>query len=363
MTPAQAEQLASAVRAGTASLQQANDQLDSLRASAKAALELHATAKQKADDAALAAATAQQRADALRDQAADAQTTLNRIAADAYRGGPLAGRTPGLTALLTSHDPGELLRDVHDVQSLAAEQSSTVASTQQTLDAARQAASAATAASAAAVAAEADEKTKAAQASTLLKAAQQLVDGLAAKLAGTGTGDQLAQALSVAERRERDQQLTRAGALATGIPSSGAAGCDGSDAAAYPNGQIPLSALCPLWGAPGQVLRSDAAAAFDELSKAYAAHFGTPICVTDSYRSLAVQQDLILRKPTLAAIPGTSNHGWGLAVDLCDGVQDFGTPQHVWLDQNAFRFGWFHPAWAEPSGSRPEPWHWEYGGA
>jgi D-alanyl-D-alanine carboxypeptidase len=25
-------------------------------------------------------------------------------------------------------------------------------------------------------------------------------------------------------------------------------------------------------------------------------------------------------------------------------------------------FDWFHPAWAEPGGSRPEPWHWEYGG-
>ena len=23
---------------------------------------------------------------------------------------------------------------------------------------------------------------------------------------------------------------------------------------------------------------------------------------------------------------------------------------------------WFHPDWAEPSGSLPEPWHWEYAG-
>ena len=25
-------------------------------------------------------------------------------------------------------------------------------------------------------------------------------------------------------------------------------------------------------------------------------------------------------------------------------------------------YGWFHPDWAEASGSLPEPWHWEYAG-
>jgi LAS superfamily LD-carboxypeptidase LdcB len=149
--------------------------------------------------------------------------------------------------------------------------------------------------------------------------------------------------------------------LSAGEPVLGTGGCNGKDVSAYPNGQIPLAALCPLWGSPGQLLRADAANAFDAMSKAFAAQFGEPLCVTDSYRSLAIQQDLIKRKPTLAAIPGTSNHGWAKAVDMCGGVENFGTPQHVWLDQNAFRFGWFHPAWAEPSGSRPEPWHWEYG--
>jgi LAS superfamily LD-carboxypeptidase LdcB len=64
--------------------------------------------------------------------------------------------------------------------------------------------------------------------------------------------------------------------------------------------------------------------------------------------------------PWLAATPGKSNHGWGLAVDLGDGIQNFGTPQHEWIRANASRYGWVLPAWAQENGSRPGPWHFEY---
>ncbi len=138
--------------------------------------------------------------------------------------------------------------------------------------------------------------------------------------------------------------------------------CQGGPTQLYPNGQIPLSALCPLSGRPGHYLRADAAYAFERLSAAYLAANGTRLCLTDSYRSLAVQQRLFRVKPNLAAVPGTSNHGWGRAVDLCGGIQDFGTPAHEWMLANAPAYGWFHPSWAEPGGSRPEPWHWEFAG-
>lgn len=127
----------------------------------------------------------------------------------------------------------------------------------------------------------------------------------------------------------------------------------------YPNGTIPVSVLCPV--RRGHELRVDAAVAFRRLDVAYTAEFHTPICVTDSYRSYPAQVDVYARKPDLAAIPGTSKHGWGLAVDLCGGIQTFGSRQHVWMKQHAPAFGWRHPDWAEPSGSRPEPWHWEFG--
>jgi cell wall-associated NlpC family hydrolase len=127
----------------------------------------------------------------------------------------------------------------------------------------------------------------------------------------------------------------------------------------YPNGLIPPSAMCPL-GVGGHQLRCDAAAAYKAMSAAFARAFGSPICITDSYRSYGSQVKLYGEKPALAAVPGTSNHGWGLAVDLCGGIQGYGTAQYRWMQSNAGRFGWLHPTWADPGNGREEPWHWEY---
>ena len=46
--------------------------------------------------------------------------------------------------------------------------------------------------------------------------------------------------------------------------------------------------------------------------------------------------------PKLAAAPGTSNHGWALAVDLCGGINRFGTAQTAWMQVNAVHYGWVH---------------------
>ncbi|WP_448607895.1 D-alanyl-D-alanine carboxypeptidase family protein [Geodermatophilus sp. URMC 60] len=130
----------------------------------------------------------------------------------------------------------------------------------------------------------------------------------------------------------------------------------------FPNGLIPPSAMCPLEVA-GHVLRCDAAAAYSAMSSAFSGAFGRPLCLTDSYRSYAAQVQLYGEKPDLAAVPGTSNHGWGLAVDLCGGVERFGTAEYAWMLANAGRFGFLHPRWADPGNGREEPWHWEYAGA
>ncbi|GAA0956646.1 hypothetical protein GCM10009554_66430 [Kribbella koreensis] len=128
----------------------------------------------------------------------------------------------------------------------------------------------------------------------------------------------------------------------------------------YGNGKMPADKLCRV--APGQKLRCDAAAAYGELAAAYQADFHKVLCITDSYRPYRAQVDLLRRKPTLAAFPGTSNHGWRLAVDLCDGINDFGTPQYRWMSVHAAAYGWVHPGWAREGGSRQEPWHWEFAG-
>lgn len=129
----------------------------------------------------------------------------------------------------------------------------------------------------------------------------------------------------------------------------------------YPNGFIPLTALCPV-GIGAHVLRCDAAAAFVQLNQAFTAAFGRPVCVTDSYRTFGAQVRLYGVKPALAAIPGTSNHGWGLAVDLCGGIHSFGSSEYAWMLANAPRFGWSNPLWARLGNGREEPWHWEFSG-
>lgn len=130
-----------------------------------------------------------------------------------------------------------------------------------------------------------------------------------------------------------------------------------AEARKFPNGLIPSRYLCPL-PQPGRMLRADAALAFYRLNAAYKAHFGTQMCLTDSYRPLAEQQQIYSQRPGMAAVPGHSNHGYGTAVDLCGGVQNQGSAEFDWLQTNSKRYEWFHPSWAYSSPF--EPWHWEY---
>lgn len=126
-----------------------------------------------------------------------------------------------------------------------------------------------------------------------------------------------------------------------------------------PNGLISDENLCEL--PTGRLLlRADAARAWWLVSRRYEQQFGEPLCVTDAYRDLGSQQRLYELKPELAARPGTSNHGLGVAVDLCGGAESFGTAQHAWLRENADKAGLINPRWAQVSGSKPEPWHWEF---
>ena len=178
------------------------------------------------------------------------------------------------------------------------------------------------------------------------------------------TNDRLRQQLRVEQNAA--QRAREAAAFAAAARTAGAGGSAGGCLPPGPygsaNGFLPDSELCPLIQAPGHRLRTDAGRAFDALSAARRAQTGSPLCVTDSYRSYPAQVDVFARKPELAATPGRSQHGWGLAVDLCGGAEQFGTEVDSWLRLNAGSFGWFHPSWAEPGESRPEPWHWEFAG-
>ncbi len=195
---------------------------------------------------------------------------------------------------------------------------------------------------------------------------------------------QEAQERAVAQAREtalRQAQAAQEAQRAQALADLRASGADGGDFS-FPafgggggggscqlgsvygeaNGFLSEAGLCPLDGGSGHRLRTDAARAFVQMTRARQAETGAPLCITDSYRSYAGQVTLFKTKPGLAAVPGRSQHGWGLAVDLCGGVQNFGSEAHVWMQRNAARFGWYHPSWAQQGGSRPEPWHWEFAG-
>jgi LAS superfamily LD-carboxypeptidase LdcB len=121
--------------------------------------------------------------------------------------------------------------------------------------------------------------------------------------------------------------------------------------AAHGNGKIPESALSRvgdtrhrLWAPAAQSLESMIAAARRD---------GVKIGITDSYRPYAEQVDLVRRKGLysqggLAAKPGTSDHGWGMAADL-----DLNAKAQAWMRANGPKFG-FH------EDTPREPWHWGY---
>ena len=128
----------------------------------------------------------------------------------------------------------------------------------------------------------------------------------------------------------------------------------------YENGKIPDSELQALSFSPGNKMNKKAAAAMEEMNKAYKADNGSDLTINEAYRDCATQirYSKELGSRAAPAPPCVSNHGWGLAVDI--EVGPFGSSAYNWLKANAHKYGYVHPAWAEPGGSNPEQWHWEY---
>lgn len=118
------------------------------------------------------------------------------------------------------------------------------------------------------------------------------------------------------------------------------------------NGRLPDSALASIGGS--HRLNETAANAFQQLQTSARAE-GVEIGVTDSYRSYDSQVDVARRKGLysqggLAAKPGTSDHGLGLALDL-----DLDSKALSWMRSNAGRFGFV-------ADTPRESWHWKFDG-
>ncbi len=124
-----------------------------------------------------------------------------------------------------------------------------------------------------------------------------------------------------------------------------------TDLAAYGNGKVPANALEQV-GNTRHKLWAPAAQALNQMigdAKKDGVHIG----ITDSYRPYEEQVDLARRKGLysqggLAAKPGTSEHGWGMATDL-----DLNAKALSWMKQNGEKYGY------EMNVPR-ENWHWAY---
>lgn len=132
------------------------------------------------------------------------------------------------------------------------------------------------------------------------------------------------------------------------------------------NGRLPRSAMTALgWCTDSlgnqQWLRTDAAQALVRLNDAFRARFGENIAIDLSYRSYDDQVRARELFGSLAARPGTSDHGWGTAFDTWEwAAYDVGSARHEWLVANGPVYGWYNPAASEPG--NPEYWHYEYRG-
>ena len=125
---------------------------------------------------------------------------------------------------------------------------------------------------------------------------------------------------------------------ATPRPSGGGT-CSGASTSGYPNGFLPASALCPLERLPGPPA---ARRRRGRLQRGWPpptrCASPTPTASTPS-RSTSTA-----RKPDARRGPGTSNHGLGVAVDLCGGAERFGSPTLPVAQGQRRPFGWLHPA-------------------
>lgn len=366
---AEAQRLDGETRSQEQAIAEARARLAETAEQAGAAMQRYQEALRTTDEADAERDLQEQRLAVAEEVLAGNRTDLGKWASNAYREGGALARYEGLMTLLESESTDDLtqrlamLRTVGRVRGSAVDVAADAEAVQKDATLRSRAA-----AHAAAVAAQAAATAKA-EAEALLEAQRTHLATLDTLLAQTrddadaaaGRAAQMALVRAASEQR-RLAALAQAGRAGPNAVTGPVGECTGGDVHRYGNGSIPLSVLCPLASAPAHHLRADAAHAFDQLAQAYRAAFGESLCITDSYRSVGSRVRLFAAKPDLAAVPGTSNHGWGTAVDLCGGIESFDTVQHEWMRNNASLYGWFHPNWAQTGGSRPEPWHWEYGG-
>ncbi|MHA7225653.1 SH3 domain-containing protein [Glutamicibacter soli] len=137
------------------------------------------------------------------------------------------------------------------------------------------------------------------------------------------------------------------------------------------NGKLPESMLVALsWDKEKTLIAAPAAADLGRLNSAFKKKFGKNLDIDLAYRTLDTQKFLYQELGSyIAAKPGTSNHGWGLAIDVPETYNySFKGKYYKWLKANSKKYNWIHRKNLEEfrsNGSRnpyAEAWHFEYVG-
>lgn len=133
------------------------------------------------------------------------------------------------------------------------------------------------------------------------------------------------------------------------------------------NGRMPTEQLCALPSyvqGGGSSVRINCAvkAPLLMLDRAFYNKFGTHINISNSYRSYDWQASCYSQEGSLCAAPGSSMHGWGMAVDFRGTSYAFDTPVDVWLTQYGMRYGWDRPSSLDKGSATPEYWHYNFVG-
>lgn len=147
-------------------------------------------------------------------------------------------------------------------------------------------------------------------------------------------------------------------------PAGGYGGSDGENATPGTNGVVPSSDLCTIPFLPTHKIRCGTLRDLLAFNDAYYAHFGTNLPIDTwrystfrSYRDqVAVWNEI---GPPNAARPGTSPHGYGLAIDFVERY-GFSSVQNRWLATHGPTYHWVRQPWHDQGGSWGEWWHFDY---
>lgn len=119
----------------------------------------------------------------------------------------------------------------------------------------------------------------------------------------------------------------------------------------------------------GVLMQRETAEAYEELSRAVQEACGERLLVKSSYRNREEQKQEYEEDSVVAAVPGTSEHETGLALDVyVAGYAGYGflkSPAGQFVNESCWEYGFVirYPLWKEKETGIPfEPWHLRYVG-